>query len=71
MNYAIFVDVIKSHADHRENSKNILFMKKFFRVFSDDVFETLIALFHYYARKISSVFNNVNNLTNHWVILQF
>jgi hypothetical protein len=70
MDDAIFVDVIKSHADHGENSKNVLFRKKF-RVFSDDVLETLIALFHYYARKISSVFDNVNNLTNHWVILQF
>jgi hypothetical protein len=71
MDYVIFVNVKQTHAYHRENSKNILFGKKLFRVFTDDFFETLIALFHYYAWKICIVFDNVNNLANHGVILQF
>ena len=71
MNDIIFVNVKDSHAYHCENSKNKLFRKKIFRVFFDDTFETSIALFHYNAWIIRFVFDNVNNLANHWVILQF
>jgi hypothetical protein len=71
MNDIIFVNVKDSHTYHCENSKNILFRKKLFRVFFDDIFETSIALFHNNAWKIRFVFNNVDNLANHWVVLQF
>ena len=71
MDYTIFLNVIKSHAYHCENTKNILFWQKLLWVFFYDTFKTFIALFHYYAREVCFVFNNVNYLTNEWVILQF
>jgi hypothetical protein len=71
MDDIIFVNVKDSHAYHRENSNNILFRQKLLWVFFDDTFETSIALFHYNAWKIRFVFDNVNNLANHWVVLQF
>jgi hypothetical protein len=71
MNDIIFVNVIDSNAYHCENSYNILLSKKLLWVFFDDTFETSIALFHYNAWIICFVFDNVNNLTYHWVILQF
>jgi len=66
----IFVNEIHCHANHCENSKDVVFWKKLLWIFFDDFFETLIALFHDDARKVRFVFDNINNLTNQWVILE-
>jgi hypothetical protein len=39
------------------------------RVFVDNVLEALITLFHDNARKMCIIFDSINNLANHWVIL--
>jgi hypothetical protein len=67
--YVIFMNVIDSHAYHSENSKNVAFWQKLLRVVVDNALEALITLFHYNTRKIGIIFDSINNLANHWVIL--
>ena len=71
MHYIIFVNMIECDANHCENSNNIIFWKKLLYVFFDNVFKASVTFFHYYAWKISLIFDNINYLAYHWVVLQF
>jgi hypothetical protein len=65
----IFVNIIKWNANHGENSKNVTFCKGLVRVFFDDTFKTAIAFFHDNTWEICIIFDSINNLANHGVIL--
>ncbi len=65
----IFVNKIEWDADHCENFKNVLFRNKLlFLVALDYFLQALIALFHYNARMILLIFDDIENSTNHWVL---
>jgi hypothetical protein len=66
----IFVNIIEWDTNHGENSENILFWKKLLWILFDNIFEALITLFHDNAWKIGLIFDYVNYLANHGVILQ-
>ena len=69
MHDIIFVNEKEWDANHCENSKNVFFWNKFrFWVTLDNILQALIALLHDNAWKIMLFFDDVNDLTNHWVL---
>jgi hypothetical protein len=69
MHDIIFVNEVEWNADHCENSKNVFFWNKFrFWVTLDNILQALFALLHDNAWKIILFFDDVNDLTNHWVL---
>ena len=69
MHYFLRVNIVQRDADHCENSKDILFWQKlsFVLIGFDNFGKTLAALFHYNAWKVIFVFDNINDIYNHWV----
>ena len=59
MNHFLRVNMKQRDADHCENSKYLLFWDKFFFKVLDEIFKTLVALFHYYTWKIIRILDNI------------
>jgi hypothetical protein len=72
MDNSFFVNVEDWDADHCKYSKNILFRNKlrWILVNIDYVSQVLIVFLHDDAHKIIPIFNDINNMTNHWVFIK-
>jgi hypothetical protein len=69
MGNIIVVNIINWHANHGENSNDIVLWKERFWEFVNDFFERLIVLFYDNAKRTISIFDNINYLAYHRVVL--
>jgi hypothetical protein len=69
MHYTLRVNVIEWDANHGKNPNNILFWKMLLWIFSQNSFKASITLFHDNAWSITFIFDSINYLADHRVIL--